>query len=51
MTDIFLRLNGYRLEVEPRAAHAFIVGLLASGDVSFAALRDWLAAHLRELSR
>ena len=28
MTDIFLRMNGYQIKVEAKAAHAVIVGLL-----------------------
>jgi len=27
-TDVFLRLNGWRLEVEADAAHGYLVGLL-----------------------
>ena len=48
VTDIFLRLNSYRLKVESNSAHAFIVGLLESNQVDFNALRDWIRLHLRE---
>jgi death-on-curing protein len=27
-TDVFLRLNGYRFNVQPKTAHRFLVGLL-----------------------
>lgn len=49
MSDIFLRLNGYRLEVEPRAAHRFIVDMLAEHNCSIETLRQWIARHLVEL--
>lgn len=44
-TDTFLRLNGYRLEVESKSAHAFIINLLESGQVDFNNLRDWIRVH------
>ena len=47
-TDIFLRLNGYRLKVESNSAHAFIIGLLESKQVDFDALRDWIRLYTRE---
>lgn len=42
VTDTFLRLNGYRIKVEPRTAHAFIVGLLESNKVNFETLATWI---------
>lgn len=47
-TDTFLRLNGYRLEVEPQAAHDFIIGSLEAHTTSLANLRRWVAQHLRK---
>ena len=49
-TDTFLRLNGCRLEVESNSAHAFIIGLLESGQVDFKNLRDWIRSHIKCLS-
>ena len=46
MTDVFLRLNGYRMKVEAKVAHAFIVGLLDKQAVSYAALEEWIKSHL-----
>lgn len=46
MTDVFLRMNGYRMKVEAPAAHAFIVGLLDEHAVSYVALEDWVRSHL-----
>ena len=47
-TDTFLRLNGYRLEVESQSAHQFIIGLLESGQVDFNNLLGWIKQHLRD---
>ena len=46
MTDVFLRLNDARLEVEPVSAHQFIVGLLDSGQDSYQEWRDWIKRYL-----
>lgn len=47
-TDVFLRLNGWRLQVDPDDAHQFLIGLLERGESDLAHLRQWLAAHLVE---
>ena len=49
VTDIFLRLNGYKIVIEPIAAHAFIIGLLESKQVDFTALREWVKTHIKPL--
>jgi len=41
-TDVFLRLNGWRLEVEAEAAHSFLIGLLERGECSFRLLEPWI---------
>ena len=46
MTDIFLRLNGHRLKVEPENAHQFIIGILERGEETFPSLQKWLQEHL-----
>lgn len=48
-TDVFLRLNGWRLEVEPTAAHAFIVGNLERGTGDFRHFLPWIRQALRPL--
>jgi death-on-curing protein len=48
-TDVFLRLNGWRLEVEPKAAHAFIVGSLERGDARMEIFERWIRAVARPL--
>jgi death-on-curing protein len=49
VTDIFLRLNGYRIEVDSKCAHAFIVGLLESNQVDFDSLVTWIKNHIVNL--
>jgi death-on-curing protein len=41
-TDVFLRLNGWRFEVDPDEAHAFLVGLLERRTCDFAHLVPWI---------
>lgn len=48
-TDVFLRLNGWRLAVEARAAHSFLIGLFESGECDFDHLLPWLRRHLERL--
>lgn len=43
--DIFLRLNGWKLAVEPDAAYTFIVGSLESGSCDFDHLLPWIQQH------
>jgi death-on-curing protein len=45
--DVFLRLNGWRLEVEPAEAHAFLIRLLEDGHCDFVHLLPWLRGALR----
>jgi death on curing protein len=48
-TDVFLRLNGWRIVVEPDEAHAFLIGLLERGACDFERLVPWLRASVRRL--
>ena len=41
-TDVFLRLNGWKLKVEPKAAHEFLIGLLDRGECNFDNLLHWI---------
>ena len=47
-TDIFLRLNGWKLAVEPQPAHAFLIGLLERRECDFAHLLPWIRASMRK---
>ena len=40
--DVFLRLNGWRLEVDPDRAHAELIGLLEQQRCDFERLREWI---------
>jgi death-on-curing protein len=48
-TDVFLRLNGWRLQVDADAAHAFLIGLLDEGRCEFANLLPWIRDSLVRL--
>jgi death-on-curing protein len=41
-TDVFVRLNGWRLAVDPHEAHAFLAGSLERGEADFDHLLDWI---------
>jgi len=40
-TDVFLRLNGWKLQVDPDDAHAFVIGLLERAECDFERLLPW----------
>lgn len=48
-TDVFLRMNGWRLDVDDEEAHAFLVGLLDAHAVTYARLLAWIRAGLVRL--
>jgi death-on-curing protein len=41
-TDVFLRLNGWKLKVEANAAHEFLIGLLHRGECDFDHILPWI---------
>ena len=41
-TDVFLRTNGWKLDVEAKAAYRFLIGLLEEGECDFAHLLSWI---------
>ena len=45
-TDVFLRLNGYRLKVEAAAAHRFLIGLLEENRCTLENLLPWIQEHV-----
>lgn len=45
-TDVFLRLYGWKLVVEPDSAHRFLVGLLDRGECDLDRLRPWIRSSL-----
>jgi len=48
-TDVFLRLNGWRFDVEGPAAHAFLIGGLEQHTLDFSVLEKWIRSSIREL--
>ena len=41
-TDVFLRLNGFKLQVEPRTTHSFLITLLKKGECDYNHLLPWI---------
>jgi death-on-curing protein len=48
-TDVFLRRNGFYLEVEGRDGHAFIVGSMERHEFRFTHILDWIRKHIKPL--
>jgi death-on-curing protein len=48
-TDVFLRLNGYKLKVDARKAHRFLIGLLENDRCNFDKLLPWIRKHAVKL--
>ena len=48
-TDVFLRLNGYKLKVEAKKAHRFLIGLLEQDCCTFDQLLPWIRKHAVEM--
>jgi len=46
LTDTFLRLNGWKLSVEPAAAYDLIMSLLESRDTRYDKLLSWIRESL-----
>jgi len=44
--DIFLRINGWKLAVEPDAAYTFIIDSLENGSCNFDHLLPWIQQHV-----
>jgi len=49
VTDTFLRLNGYYLEVEAPSAHKFITESIGKRQFRIGPIREWLSVHVRPL--
>jgi death-on-curing protein len=50
-TDVFLRLNGWRLEVDANDAHAFIVGCLERNVSDYGHLVVWIRGAMRKIGK
>lgn len=49
VTDTFLRLNGFYLELNPLEAYNFITEAMSKGEFRFDPIRDWISSHLKPL--
>jgi death-on-curing protein len=49
-TDVFLRLNGWRLRLPPGPTHAFLMRLFARGHADFEHLLPWIRKAMRPLN-
>ena len=49
LTDVMLRANGYFLDVEPLAAHKFIVDAIAKKEFRFSVIREWIISITKPL--
>lgn len=45
-TDVFLRMNGYRLKVDANKAHRFLIGLLENNRCNFEQLLPWIREYV-----
>jgi len=48
-TDVFLRLNGWKISVEGKEAHVFLVGLLEEGECDLKHILPWIRRSLVKL--
>jgi death on curing protein len=51
VTDTFLRVNGYYLELEPLAAHRFMMDSISRREFRVRQIREWLVAHVQPLEK
>ena len=45
-TDVFLRLNGWKLDITADEGESFIVGMLERSDCSFENIRPWIRNNI-----
>ena len=48
-TAIFLRMNGYRLKVDPDNGEFFLINEVIQNKVSIASIMEWLEKHMKEV--
>ena len=48
-TDVFLRMNGYKLSVDNREAHGFLIGLLDGNRCTMDNLLPWIRGNTKRL--
>lgn len=50
LADVFLRLNGYYLQVDAVAARDFICGAMERREFRFSLIQRWISTNLRPLT-
>lgn len=50
-TDVFLRRNGYYIEIDANGGEDFIAGSMERGEFRFARILDWIRQHSKPLPR
>ena len=45
-SDVFLRLNGYKIAIDPKIAYEFLMGLFASNTCDLEHLKPWLRSFI-----
>ncbi len=48
-TDVFLRMNGWKMEVDDKEALVFLLGLLELGKADFVHLEPWIRSSVQPL--
>lgn len=48
-TDVFLRLNGWKMNVQAKEAHAFLIDLLERNECDYERLIPWLRKSVVEI--
>lgn len=48
-TDVFFRLNGYKLKVDAGEAHSFLIGLLENAECNYDNLLPWIKRFIVNL--
>lgn len=51
VTDVFLRLNGWKLAVDAKQAHAFIVGMLEQDACRFETVLPWIKQSITAIRK
>lgn len=46
-TDVFLQINGFELNVDGEAGHAFIYGSMDRHEFRYAEILDWIRQHIK----
>jgi death on curing protein len=47
--DVFLRRNGFYVEIEGLDGHAFIAGSMERGEFRFGKILDWIRQHIQPI--